>query len=94
MLVEMLTGGALVAAGVLLGRALPNRRVPPPKPPEPICSCGHALSSHRPDSRTRPCNVVTLRLIGGAEVGRAECPCLQYIGPEPLPTVYAPEVLG
>ncbi len=91
-MLEMLLGAALVVLGILIGRFLPARRPAHPEPPKPICTCGHPLSSHSP--KTRECCVETVRTMAGREVGRYECPCQQYIGPEPLPTVYAPEVSG
>lgn len=91
-MLEMLTGGVLFLLGVLVGRFLPARSPARPEPPKPICACGHPLSNHNP--KTRACNVATIRLVNSREVGRGNCPCLQYVGPEPLPTVYAPEVTG
>jgi hypothetical protein len=87
---EMLTGGVLFLLGVLVGRFLPARRAA--EPPKPICACGHPLSSHSPKSRV--CCVETVRTLGGREVGSHVCPCLQYVGPEPLPEFNAPEVSG
>lgn len=47
-MLEMLAGGALVAAGYLIGRYMPGRRRTP-KPPQPICGCGHELAYHDPE---------------------------------------------
>ncbi len=64
-----------------------------PKSPQPICGCKHHFSSHDPE--TKACNVETVKYYANIyEVSRLRCPCLQYTGPEPLPTYYAPEITG
>ncbi len=52
-MIELLAGGGLVIAGVLLGRFLPARRrgPKPVKPVQPICGCGHHLSLHDPETK-------------------------------------------
>ncbi len=96
MVLEMLTGGALVAAGAVLGRTLPARRRTP-KPPKPVCGCDHGLAFH--DPATGEChgtNDVDRYNKYGECVGyeQVRCTCRQYDGPTPLPTVYAREVTG
>lgn len=97
MVLEMLAGGCLVLAGMLLGRFLPaRRRTPqPPKPPKPVCGCTHQLAFH--DPATGEChgvNSVEKYSRTGYWVGEEQirCTCRQYDGPTPLPTVYVPEV--
>ncbi len=92
MVLEMLTGAGLLTAGMALGWWLSARHRPSPVPQGPVCGCGHSLSSHRPDTRYRECGAAMIRAVDNFEVGRVECPCFQYIGPEPLPEYYAPEV--
>jgi hypothetical protein len=53
------------------------------KPAQAICQCEHGLAFH--DRATGHCN--------GPLHGGAECGCRQYIGPEPLPAFYAPELV-
>lgn len=95
MVLEMLAGGGLVLAGMLLGRFLPARRRHP-KPPKPVCGCSHQLAFH--DPATGECHgkveVETRwdRLGDPVAWSQAQCTCRQYDGPTPLPTVYAPEV--
>ncbi|GGK61666.1 hypothetical protein Sme01_03470 [Sphaerisporangium melleum] len=97
MLVEMLTGGALVAAGLVLGRLLPARRSTL-RPPKPVCGCGHGLAFHDPASGT--CHGTVQQESKWDYMGdpvaykTAPCTCRQYDGPTPLPTVYAQEVTG
>ena len=98
MVLEMLTGGGLVALGFLIGRlAPPLRRSPkPPAAPKPICGCGHELAYHDPEKGVCKSSVsVESRwdYYGDAIAWKqTPCACQQYTGPTPLPTVYAPEV--
>lgn len=49
------------------------------KPAQPICQCEHGLAFH--DRATGHCD------------GRdGKCRCRQYVGPEPLPAFYAPDL--
>lgn len=52
------------------------------KPAQAICQCDHGLAFH--DRMTGHC--------GGRGHLDADCRCRQYIGPEPLPAFYAPEL--
>jgi len=52
------------------------------KPAQAICQCEHGLAFH--DRTTGHC--------GGPLRDGADCRCRQYIGPEPLPAFYAPEL--
>ena len=61
--------------------------------PEPVCGCGHHLAYH--DARDAQCyaSVKGTKSDHGPD-GEAErqCPCRRYAGPEPLATLYAPEI--
>jgi hypothetical protein len=89
---------AVALIGVLVGRFLPNRRKgpKPAKPPEPICGCTHHYSYH--DPQTGECGAgvrVPSRYndYGAVTAWKtAECACLQYSGPQPLPEYFVPEV--
>ncbi|MFJ9773031.1 hypothetical protein ACIRVF_17630 [Kitasatospora sp. NPDC101157] len=66
------------------------------RPPEPVCGCTHHLAKH--DKQGRCHEVVETPTAWDAdrrpvryEAGR--CNCQQYVGPEPLGTVYAPELI-
>jgi hypothetical protein len=64
------------------------------RPPEPICGCTHHLSKHGKDgcheSVMTPVSWDAKRKPVTYEERR--CNCQQYVGPEPLGTIYAPEV--
>lgn len=51
------------------------------KPAQAICQCKHGLAFH--DRATGHCD---------GRDGDLNCRCRQYIGPEPLPAFYAPEL--
>lgn len=96
MVLEMLTGGGLLAIGWLIGHFAPARRRSP-KPPEPICGCEHELAYH--DPATGVCHEEAPKRVWDEKVNMHvdkpfRCQCRQYDGPTPLPTVYAPEVTG
>lgn len=55
--------------------------------PQPICGCGHHRSFHTENGE---CHHWTPQ---GRVVERM-CGCQKYIGPEPLPQYYAPEITG
>lgn len=93
----ILDTGIQLAAGIILGWFL-ARRSPrqAPAEPKPVCGCGHHYAMH--DPKTGKCNV------GWREPCRwnrhnvptewmdANCACLRYSGPEPLPGFYAPDI--
>ncbi|MFE4449732.1 hypothetical protein [Streptomyces sp. NPDC056796] len=58
--------------------------------PEPICGCRHHLAYH--DAREGVC-YAEVRDSDHAEE-RSQCSCRRYSGPEPLATLYAPELSG
>ncbi|WP_405861342.1 hypothetical protein OG361_38930 [Streptomyces sp. NBC_00090] len=61
--------------------------------PEPVCGCGHHLAYH--DARDGLCYASvkprgdSLEKTDGQE---RRCSCRRYAGPEPLATLYAPEL--
>lgn len=88
----MVEGALILLAGIGIGwllRSLPARRKGP-KPVEAVCGCEHHHSMHNPESGA--CNAaVRVNQYGGSYVYEP-CACLQYSGPEPLPTLFAPEI--
>ncbi|MFI6457163.1 hypothetical protein ACIBF6_37105 [Streptosporangium amethystogenes] len=77
----------------------------PPVPKEPICGCSHHIAFH--DLATGQCHsqVRVVTKWGRLEDDHApdtegipvewenqQCPCRRYSGPEPLTTLYAPEL--
>jgi hypothetical protein len=65
------------------------------RPPEPICGCTHHLAKH--DKHGKCHEVVEAPTAWDADRKPLQfearpCNCQQYIGPEPLGTVFAPEI--
>lgn len=91
----LLEGGTLVAAGVLLGRFLPARRrgPKPPPPVRPICGCNHSISFHA-DGKGPCAWVGEKHYRSGVGTVTPKCTCLTYVGPVPMPELYAPEIEG
>ncbi|MFE9796752.1 hypothetical protein ACFYRL_34045 [Streptomyces goshikiensis] len=58
--------------------------------PEPLCGCGHHLAYH--DARDALCYASVPAVDAGADEAARRCPCRRYSGPEPLATLYAPEL--
>jgi hypothetical protein len=96
----ILEGGIIAALFFLAGRFLPGRkRHKLPKPKPAMCSCSHELSFHDPETKHCHAQVrhktkeIDTPLGGNATWEQVQCPCRQYIGPEPLPPEYfAPEI--
>lgn len=91
----ILTGSASAFAGVLLGRRMGRREVPPPpEKPSLICGCEHELSYH--DPKTSECHGpgdYENQFKGGKWMSvRAPCACRQYTGARPLETYWAPPI--
>ncbi|MFF4605789.1 hypothetical protein ACFY12_23995 [Streptomyces sp. NPDC001339] len=66
------------------------------RPPEPVCGCTHHLAKH--DKAGRCHEVVEAPTAWDAErkplrYEPRPCNCQQYIGPEPLGTVFAAEIV-
>lgn len=93
--VTIAASGMLVLLGFVLGR-IPRRTSKTPKPPKPICGCGHHHAHHDPKAGichgTR--QVPSKYNVYGEVIARKEvpCTCKQYSGPEPLKTFFAPEL--
>jgi hypothetical protein len=90
-------GALILLAGIGIGwllRSLPARPKGP-KPVEAVCGCEHHHSMHNPE--TGECNAavpVTKYNKSGDRIGKEykPCACLRYSGPEPIPTLFAPEI--
>ena len=74
---DLLAGGGLVAAGMVLQKILPRRRGP--KFTRPICGCKHNRSFH--EDGTGRCS--------HESAWTDPCTCRKYVGPEPLPELYS-----
>ncbi|MFH8384153.1 hypothetical protein ACH4E7_24945 [Kitasatospora sp. NPDC018058] len=66
------------------------------RPPEPVCGCTHHLAKH--DKQGRCHEVVETPTAWDADrrplsYEPRPCNCQQYVGPEPLGTVFAPELV-
>jgi hypothetical protein len=89
----MLEGALILLAGFVVGRFLPGRRrTPKPAPsPKPLCGCGHHRSYH---SEGHKCTFNVERYSTARGTYRDTCSCSEYVGPQPLPEYYAPEISG
>jgi hypothetical protein len=96
----VITGALILAAGILAGwllRSLPARHREP-EPVEAVCGCEHHHAMHDPE--TGHCHAQVDKPTKYDECGdpvaftKVQCPCRQYSGPEPLPTVFAPGIAG
>lgn len=65
-----------------------------PKPVQPVCGCRHHFSFH--DPKTGECHNyqegVVERDVKTGSTTMIQCKCRRYVGPEPLPDLYAPEI--
>jgi hypothetical protein len=66
------------------------------KPPEPVCGCTHHLAKH--DKQGKCHEMVEVPTAWDAErkpvsYEPRRCNCQQYVGPQPLATVYAEEIV-
>jgi hypothetical protein len=88
----MLEGALIFLAGILIGaalRSLPARRKGPQEP-KPVCGCGHHYSFHDPGKGMMCGHMHYDHGVGSNMM----CTCKRYSGPEPLPSLYAPEIAG
>ncbi|MFJ9695535.1 hypothetical protein [Kitasatospora sp. NPDC101183] len=66
------------------------------RPPEPVCGCTHHLAVHDDQGR---CHEESQTPVAWDADGRPfayelrACACRRYVGPEPLGTVFAPELV-
>ncbi|WP_107073068.1 hypothetical protein [Streptomyces rubellomurinus] len=66
------------------------------RPPEPVCGCTHHLAKHDRQGRCREEQRTAVEWDAELRPLRHElraCTCQQYVGPEPLGTVFAPELV-
>lgn len=92
----MVEGAAILLAGILIGRFLPERRRKQRAPDSvrPVCGCQHQYAFHDPESGQCSAQVEVHQWNRGrwAGMAREQCPCRRYTGPEPLPEYFAPEI--
>jgi hypothetical protein len=93
----LLAGAFIFAIGILFSRLLPGRRPALPRSPRPVCGCDHHHSFH--DTKTGECHQtvdgtpVHFDKWGDADAWeQVRCTCRRYSGPEPIPSLYAPEI--
>lgn len=96
-LISLVTGAALLGAGLLVGYWRGRRARRPAPEPKPVCGCEHHMALH--DRETGVCNgAITVELWNrhNERAGRRQdpCPCRQYVGPEPITSVWAPPLLA
>lgn len=79
-------------AGLAWGWRLRGQRKP--GPPRPICGCSHHLSIHKGRGKCNAAVQVDNFSNYGTRRGKkwASCACQHYVGPEPLPEYFAPEI--
>ncbi|OON81177.1 hypothetical protein B1H18_07350 [Streptomyces tsukubensis] len=66
------------------------------KPPDPVCGCTHHLAKHDKLGKCHETVKAPVEWSGDDAPVRYEprqCNCQQYIGPEPLATVFATELI-
>lgn len=96
----MLVEGALILViGIAIGRlwGADRRKGKGLRDPKPVCGCKHHYSMHDPETglchgqaRGKPLKYDTFNDPTAWEP--VPCGCRRYTGPEPLPTLYAPEI--
>jgi len=58
---------------------------------QPVCGCRHHLAYH--DKKTGQCNNFQPGVQQYGKPGtKIQCKCRQYVGPEPLPEYFSPEI--
>jgi hypothetical protein len=99
--ITMLISGGMTLLGMVIGRWVFRpfaRSYSPPKQPKPICGCNHELSFH--DPKNGICHGTVRQPSRYDYLGNTtawmtvQCTCKQYVGPQPLSTIYAPEITG
>lgn len=86
----LLAGAGIFIVGVVAGRI----RRKSPSPPKPICGCSHSLAEHDPETKTCHGTFKGDYHVNGQWVSaRRPCTCRQYVGPQPLEQLFAPQYL-
>jgi len=85
----MVEGALILLAGMALGAVLERLRKRPRRPSGPTCACGHELAFHDPASGRCHAEWWIHKNVRDHLV---KCPCRRYVGPEPLPEFFAPEI--
>jgi hypothetical protein len=91
--ISLVVGAGLLAAGFLAGHLTARRsaRRRPDGPQEPVCGCTHHRALHDPE--TGECHErVKVPLGGGGGYSWELCLCRQYVGPEPIGSMWVPPV--
>lgn len=94
---SLAVGAGILAVGMLAGY-LRGRRDRRPTDPEPICGCGHHRAMHDGGGSGK-----CVKALGRRETFSADgryiglqpyhCSCQQYVGPEPISSMWTPPVL-
>jgi hypothetical protein len=88
--VSLVTGAAILIAGVLIGRVGRRTARRQGSDPQPICGCTHHRALHEPDTgRCRGENRQGNWLDGWRHV---KCTCQRYSGPVPIETLWTPPI--
>lgn len=89
----LLVGAGIFAAGLLAGWPLGRRDRARRRDPElePICGCGHHRAQHDPE--TSQCHKLVNIALRGYTPKFQQCTCQQYVGPEPISSLWTPPVL-
>lgn len=65
------------------------------RPPAPVCGCTHHLAKHGKDGRCHEDVQTAVEWDADqkpVKYASKPCSCQQYVGPQPLPTLYAQEL--
>jgi hypothetical protein len=65
------------------------------RPPEAVCGCTHHLAMHDKQGACHGTVEAAVEWDANRQPTRYEarrCECQRYVGPEPLPTLYAPDL--
>lgn len=89
MILLVLTAAMFYNLGLITARHRHPRVPGPPEPPKPVCGCTHHLSYH---SKAGKCNGYQPGVVKGDGKSLVDCRCKQYVGPQPLPELFLPEL--
>jgi hypothetical protein len=90
--ISLVVGGTLLVCGWFMGRL--GRRSRAPKPLSTVCSCSHGYGIHEDGKRCVAAVERAHYYSNGSRNGYewAQCACLCYDGPEPLPRVWTEDL--